>query len=96
MLFGTQGQRLHNPGIRLAALPELLQGEAVVVVLVHLVEDLVDSLLGRVLVLGRLLALQPTKSEHTFSHKRYCVFNLVVGRKILWYFKLKICGVYKS
>jgi hypothetical protein len=20
----------------------------------------------------------------------YCVFNLVVGRKILWYFKLKI------
>jgi hypothetical protein len=22
----------------------------------------------------------------------YCVFNLVVGRKILWYFKLKILG----
>jgi hypothetical protein len=71
MLFGTQSQRLHNPRIRLAALPELLQGEAVVVVLVHLVEDLVDSLLGRVLVLGRLLALQRTKSEQTFSAARY-------------------------
>jgi hypothetical protein len=24
------------------------------------------------------------------SIRLYCIFNLVVGRKILWYFKLKI------
>lgn len=54
-----QAQCLHDPRIRLAALSELLQGQAVVVVLVHLVEDLVHPLLRRVLVLGhRLLTLQ--------------------------------------
>lgn len=61
MLFGPQGQRLHDPRVRLAALPELLQGQPVVVVLVHLVEDLVHPLLGRVaVVLGRLLPLEST------------------------------------
>lgn len=58
MLFASsEGERLDDPGIGLAALSELLEGQTVVVVLVHLVEDLVDSFLGRVLVLGRLLPL---------------------------------------
>ena len=58
MLFGADGQRLDNPGIRFASFPKFLQGKAVVVVLVHLVEDFVDPFLGRVLVFGRLLTLQ--------------------------------------
>lgn len=58
LLVTAQTERLHDPRVRFAALAELLQREPVVVVLVHLVEDLVDALLRRVLVLRlRLLAL---------------------------------------
>lgn len=58
-----QRQRLDDPGVGLAALLKLLQRQAVVIVLVHLVEDLLDALLRRVLVVRhRLLALQKGQS----------------------------------
>ena len=55
----AEGERLNNPRVRLAPLPELLEGESVVVVFVHLIEDLVDSFLRSIVVLSlRLLALK--------------------------------------
>lgn len=57
-LIAPQRQRLHNARVGLAALAELLQREPIVMVLVHLVEDLVYAFLRSVLVLGlRRLAL---------------------------------------
>lgn len=50
-LIPAKRQRLHDAGIGLAALAELLERELVVMVLIHLVEDLVNAFLRRVLVL---------------------------------------------
>lgn len=67
VLFAPQRQRLNNPGVGLASLPELFQGKPVVPVLVHLVEDLVHPLLWRVFVLQlRLLALDTRNKRQEF------------------------------
>lgn len=58
LLVAAQTESLHDARVRFAALAELLERQPIVVVLVHLVEDLVDALLRCVLVLRlRLLAL---------------------------------------
>lgn len=75
----AERERLHDAGVRLRALPELVQGQAVVVVRVHLVEDLVHPLLRRVLVLRRrLLALQkhPKASEGVHQDRRALAFDM--------------------
>lgn len=62
MLFATQRQSLHNSRIGFAALSEFLQGKSIVVILVHLIEYFIDSLLRRILVLRWLLTLKITNS----------------------------------
>jgi hypothetical protein len=62
-LVAAQAQRLHDPRIRLAAIPELLESQTIVVILVHLVENLIDSLLRRVLVLGGWLLTLLTRER---------------------------------
>ena len=47
----SQRERLHNAWVRLTAFAEFFQRQAVVVVFIHLVEDLVHSFLRRIVVL---------------------------------------------
>lgn len=51
-LLAAQGQRLDNSRIGLATFSKLFQREFVVVVLIHLIEDFVNSFLRRILVFG--------------------------------------------
>lgn len=58
VLVTAETQRLHDPRISLRAIAKLVQRKTIVVILVHLIENLVDSLLRCVLVFElRLLTL---------------------------------------
>lgn len=66
----VQAQRLHDGRVLLGSLLELVEREAVVLVQVHVAEDLIDTLLGRVLVLGEgdHLARHLVDRAHNLEH----------------------------